>query len=93
VVTVPPSAPIGVMDKDRGTTLSGRSPSPETNGPPDDLEGDPPLPDEAGNKLDLARAFIEMGDPAAARVELEQVLANGDEAQREDAQRLLDSLA
>jgi pilus assembly protein FimV len=58
----------------------------------EDPEGDPPMPDESGNKLDLARAFIEMGDVAAARMELEQVLARGDEAQREDARRLLDVL-
>jgi pilus assembly protein FimV len=64
----------------------------ETTDPLEDLEGDPPMPDESGNKLDLARAFIEMGDPAAARIELEQVLVRGDEAQREDARRLLDAL-
>jgi pilus assembly protein FimV len=58
----------------------------------EDLEGDPLMPDESGNKLDLARAFIEMGDSAAARIELEQVLVRGDEAQREDARRLLDAL-
>lgn len=58
----------------------------------EDPEGDPLMPDESGNKLDLARAFIEMGDVAAARMELEQVLARGDEAQREDARRLLDVL-
>lgn len=58
----------------------------------DDLEGDPPMIDEAGSKIDLARAFIEMGDPAAARAELEAVLKTGDEAQRDEAQRLLDSL-
>jgi pilus assembly protein FimV len=58
----------------------------------EDPEGDPPMPDESGNKLDLARAFIEMGDVAAARMELEQVLARGDEVQREDARRLLDVL-
>ena len=64
----------------------------QSTDPLEDLEGDPPMPDESGNKLDLARAFIEMGDVAAARMELEQVLARGDEAQREDARRLLDVL-
>jgi FimV-like protein len=72
------------------------TPSPTSVGETTDLledpEGDPPMPDESGNKLDLARAFIEMGDVAAARMELEQVLARGDEAQREDARRLLDVL-
>jgi FimV-like protein len=64
----------------------------QSTDPLEDLEGDPPMPDESGNKLDLARAFIEMGDSAAARIELEQVLVRGDEAQREDARRLLDAL-
>lgn len=60
---------------------------------PDDMEGDPPTLEEAGSKIDLARAFIEMGDVAAARAELDAVLRIGDEAQREEAQRLLDSIA
>ena len=59
----------------------------------DDFEGDPPIIEEAGSKIDLARAFIEMGDPAAARAELEAALRTGNEAQREEAQRLLDTLA
>ena len=59
----------------------------------DDIEGDPPIVEEAGSKLDLARAFIEMGDTAAARAELEAVLQTGNEAQREEARRLLDSLS
>jgi pilus assembly protein FimV len=87
---IPLPAAVTATVTDRGAPSDGRSPPPELF---DDLEGDPPMPDEAGNKLDLARAFIEMGDPAAARIELEQVLASGDEAQREDARRLLDSLA
>ncbi|MFM7709239.1 MAG: FimV/HubP family polar landmark protein [Gammaproteobacteria bacterium] len=58
-----------------------------------DADGDPPTVEEAGSKIDLARAFIEMGDVAAARAELDAVLRIGDETQREAAQRLLDSLA
>jgi len=58
----------------------------------DDLEGDPPTIEEAGSKIDLARAFIEMDDVAAARAELDAVLQIGNDAQREEAQRLLDSL-
>ena len=60
---------------------------------PDDLEGDPPVIEEAGSKIDLARAFIDMGDIAAARAELDAVLRIGNDGQREEAQRLLDSLA
>ena len=79
---------------DWATRASAPVPTPigETTDLLEDPEGDPPMPDESGNKLDLARAFIEMGDVAAARMELEQVLARGDDAQREDARRLLDAL-
>lgn len=61
--------------------------------PEDEDEGDPPTIEEAGSKIDLARAFIEMGEQAAARAELEDVLRIGNIPQRQEAQRLLDSLA
>ena len=47
---------------------------------------------EVGTKLDLARAYVDMGDPAGARSILEEVLDEGDEAQRQQAQQLIDSL-
>jgi len=47
---------------------------------------------EVGTKLDLARAYVDMGDPAGARSILEEVLDEGDAGQRQQAQRLLDSL-
>ena len=47
---------------------------------------------EVGTKLDLARAYVDMGDPAGARSILEEVLDEGDEAQRQQARQLLDSL-
>jgi pilus assembly protein FimV len=47
---------------------------------------------EVGTKLDLARAYVDMGDPAGARSILEEVLDEGDESQRQQAQQLLDSL-
>ena len=58
----------------------------------EDLEGDPPPLDETGSRLDLARAYIEMGDPAAARAELEIVMKQGDDGQRLLARRLIESL-
>ena len=67
-------------------------PEPEPEPEPEE-EGDRPTIEEAGSKIDLARAFIEMGEQAAARAELEDVLRIGDAAQRQEAQRLLDSLA
>jgi len=47
---------------------------------------------EVGTKLDLARAYVDMGDPNGARSILEEVLDEGDEGQRQQAQQLLDSL-
>jgi pilus assembly protein FimV len=41
-------------------------------------------------QLDLARAYISMGDKEAARVILEEVIANGTEAQQADARKMLD---
>ncbi len=47
---------------------------------------------EVGTKLDLARAYVDMGDPAGARSILEEVLDEGDDGQKQQAQQLLDSL-
>ena len=43
-------------------------------------------------QLDLARAYISMGDKEAARVILEEVQNNGNESQREEARKMLDLL-
>ncbi len=47
---------------------------------------------EVGTKLDLARAYIDMGDPEGARSILEEVLGEGDTGQRSEAQALIDAL-
>jgi pilus assembly protein FimV len=47
---------------------------------------------EVGTKLDLARAYIDMGDPEGARSILEEVLDEGDSAQRQEAKSLIDAL-
>ena len=44
-------------------------------------------------QLDLARAYISMGDKEAARVILEEVQTNGNEEQQEEAKKMLDLLA
>ncbi|MDO3722333.1 FimV/HubP family polar landmark protein [Marinobacter sp. chi1] len=49
--------------------------------------------DEAATKLDLARAYIEMGDADGARDILEEVSLEGDEEQKAEAQDLLKNLA
>ena len=48
---------------------------------------------EVGTKLDLARAYIDMGDPEGARSILEEVLDEGDPDQRREAQGLIDVLS
>ncbi len=44
-------------------------------------------------QLDLARAYISMGDKEAARVILDEVESNGSEEQREEAKKMLELLA
>jgi pilus assembly protein FimV len=58
----------------------------------DTREMAPPELDEVGTKLDLARAYLDMGDPEGARSILEEVIEEGSEAQREEARQLLDGL-
>ncbi|NNF51691.1 MAG: hypothetical protein HKN59_04560 [Gammaproteobacteria bacterium] len=48
--------------------------------------------DEVGTKLDLARAFVDMGDPEGARNILHEVLDEGNDSQREEAKNMLDNL-
>jgi pilus assembly protein FimV len=47
---------------------------------------------EVGTKLDLARAYIDMGDPEGARSILEEVLKEGNAAQKQEAERLVANL-
>jgi pilus assembly protein FimV len=49
--------------------------------------------DEAATKLDLARAYVEMGDAEGARDILEEVSLEGSDVQKQDAQALLRKLA
>jgi pilus assembly protein FimV len=55
-----------------------------------DLE--PVTMSEVGTKLDLARAYMDMGDPEGARNILDEVLHEGSVTQKQEAQRLLESL-
>jgi pilus assembly protein FimV len=49
--------------------------------------------DEVSTKLDLARAYIDMGDPDGARSILEEVLEEGDDRQKNEAEDLFAKLA
>ena len=48
--------------------------------------------DEVGTKLDLAQAYVDMGDSDGARNILNEVLTEGSNEQREEAQTLLTKL-
>jgi pilus assembly protein FimV len=48
--------------------------------------------DEVGTKLDLARAYVEMGDKEGAREILNEVLAEGSASQKADAKGMMSSL-
>jgi len=60
----------------------------------DDI-GDLMLPDdvdEVSTKLDLARAFIDMGDTEGARGSLEEVMSEGNDEQKAEAEALLEQI-
>ena len=48
--------------------------------------------DPVDTKLDLARAYLDMQEPASARAMLEEVLAEGSQIQQDVARQLLDGL-
>jgi pilus assembly protein FimV len=49
--------------------------------------------DEIGTKLDLARAYMDMGDPDGARGILEEVIEEGNDEQKNEAESLIAQLA
>ena len=59
----------------------------------DDDDLDPPsVIEEVGTKLDLAKAFVDMGDEDAAKETLTEVIEQGDQTQIKEAKDLLDKL-
>ncbi|EDY87439.1 tetratricopeptide TPR_4, putative [gamma proteobacterium HTCC5015] len=59
----------------------------------DDLDGDlPDNLDEVGTKLDLAKAYIDMGDAEGAKASLEEVIEEGDDEQKKAAKDLLSQI-
>ena len=58
----------------------------------DQTDLEPVTMSEVGTKLDLARAYMDMGDPEGARSILSEVLQEGSANQKQEAQRLLDSI-
>jgi pilus assembly protein FimV len=84
-------------------TEGAQPPSWNFEEPVRDATGTAPVaePQEAGQfsddpidtKLDLARAYMDMGDADGARAMLEEVMNEGTQMQRDAAQRLIDSLS
>jgi pilus assembly protein FimV len=55
-------------------------------------EFEPVTMSEVGTKLDLARAYMDMGDPEGARNILDEVVLEGSASQKQEAQRLIQAL-
>ena len=59
------------------------------------IEGDFPMisgDDDMNTKLDLAKAYVDMGDDEGARDALKEVISSGNEQQKVEAERLLNQL-
>jgi pilus assembly protein FimV len=74
------------------TPKPASNPSTSPSDPASAAGVEPVTASEVRIKLDLARQFFDMGDPDSARQMLDEVLAEGDPMQQQEAQRLLDSL-
>lgn len=79
----------GATDADDSPTAQNRM---VTEKLPQLSELEPVTMSEVGTKLDLARAYMDMGDPDGARNILQEVLAEGSASQKQEARRLIDSL-
>lgn len=88
--------PRGGLDLDVGEPLGGEDREPTqrhaltTEMELSELE--PVTMSEVGTKLDLARAYMDMGDPDGARSILDEVLSEGNPNQKQEAQRLMESI-
>jgi FimV-like protein len=47
----------------------------------------------ADSHIDLAKIYLSMGDPTTAQMVLQQVLAHGTEAERAQAEKLMQEMA
>jgi pilus assembly protein FimV len=73
---------------DRAPTVTERIAAGEMGLP----ELEPVTLSEVGTKLDLARAYMDMGDPEGAKSILQEVMIEGSASQKQEAQRLLGTL-
>ncbi len=93
-----PQIDFGAIDLDLGAAPDEADSSPTTRDTlkteqmPQLSQLEPVTMSEVGTKLDLARAYMDMGDPDGARNILQEVLAEGSASQKQEARRLIDSL-
>lgn len=93
-----PKIDFGEIDLDLGAAPDQGDSSPTTRDTlkteqmPQLSQLEPVTMSEVGTKLDLARAYMDMGDPDGARNILQEVLAEGSASQKQEARRLIDSL-
>ena len=86
----------GEIDLDIGAPADAPDNSPTTRDTmktaqmPELANLEPVTMSEVGTKLDLARAYMDMGDPDGARNILQEVLAEGSASQKQEARRLID---
>ena len=57
-----------------------------------DEEGQVQEDDDPEIKLDLARAYLSLGDKEASKAMLDEVLKSGNEVQQEEARQMLEEL-
>ncbi|HET6906019.1 MAG TPA: FimV/HubP family polar landmark protein [Rhodanobacteraceae bacterium] len=91
-----PTRPHGIVDVAGEPEQAGFQPAPELD-QDEDITREHPVPDFSDDpvdtKLDLARAYLDMGDPEGARAMLEEVLSEGSQMQKDEAKRLLEGVA
>ncbi len=87
------------VDLDVGEAMNGSDALHAKNGAANLADTDDALPEfepvtmsEVGTKLDLARAYMDMGDPEGARNILDEVVQEGSASQKQEAQRLIQAL-
>lgn len=86
----PPPAQTPPPPSSYQTQVQPLPPIPDLAPPPSRVDDDLLASDDAiGTKLDLAKAYLDMGDPDGARSMLEEVLIEGSDAQKGEARKLL----
>jgi pilus assembly protein FimV len=86
----PPPAQTPPPPSNYQTQVQPLPPIPDLAPPPSRVDDDLLASDDAiGTKLDLAKAYLDMGDPDGARSMLEEVLIEGSDTQKNEARKLL----